>query len=300
MKRIFWGDMLETAALLPKRSFRLVYLDPPFLTGKPRIGTRSEWRYPDAWPGRLSSYLPWLRSRLEAVIPLLMPSGSLVLHLDCRTVHYAKVLLDELMGEDAFVNEIVWHYTGGGRSGSRFSNKHDTLLWYAAGRKPYFDPDAVRMPYKADSGFLLRGVTSKSGKKYRAHPLGTPVDDVWDIPIINPNSPERVGYPTQKPLALLERIVNALSAPGEAIADLCCGSGTTLVAAERLGRSWVGGDTSRGALECSAGRLAGLGCSGLEILESGPPGLRCPDVSGPPPTSCDSDHGKIRKSTMDS
>lgn len=262
---LFLGDMLETASLLPKRSFRLIYLDPPFLTGKERIGTRSEWRYPDAWPGRLSSYLPWLRDRLEAVLPLLVPSGSLVLHLDFHTVHYVKVLLDELMGENAFVNEIVWHYTGGGRSRSRFSNKHDTLLWYAAGGKPYFDADAVRVPYKADSGFLLRGVTSKSGKKYRAHPLGTPVDDVWDIPIINPNSPERAGYPTQKPLALLERIVSALSAPREAVADLCCGSGTTLVAAERLGRAWTGGDISRGALECALERLSSIGCPGERI-----------------------------------
>lgn len=265
-RSLFLGDMLETAARLPKHAFRLVYLDPPFLTGKERVGTRSEWRYPDAWPGRLSSYLPWLHERLEAVLPLLVPSGSLVLHLDCRTVHYAKVMLDELMGEDAFVNEIVWHYTGGGRSRSRFSNKHDTLLWYAAGKKPYFDADAVRVPYKADSGFLLRGVTSKGGKKYRAHPLGTPVDDVWGIPIINPNSPERAGYPTQKPLALLERIVSALSAPGEAVADLCCGSGTTLVAAERLGRAWTGGDISLGALECALERLSGAGCHAVTII----------------------------------
>ncbi len=259
------GDVLKTASLLRKKKYRIIYLDPPFLTGKTRVGTRAEWKYPDSWPGRLASYLPWLRERLEAVIPLLMPSGSLVLHLDWRTVHYAKVLLDELMGEDAFVNEIVWHYTGGGRSRSRFSNKHDTILWYAAGGKPYFDADAVRVPYKADSGFLLRGVTSKSGKKYRAHPLGTPVDDVWDIPIINPNSPERAGYPTQKPQALLERIVSALSAPGEAVADLCCGSGTTLVAAERLGRAWAGGDISRGALECALERLSDAGCRSEQI-----------------------------------
>lgn len=260
--------MLEVAARLQKRAFRLVYLDPPFLTGRMRVGTRSEWRYPDTWPGRLSSYLPWLRERLEAVLQLLVPSGNLVLHLDFHAVHYAKVMLDELMGEDAFVNEIVWHYTGGGRSRSRFSNKHDTILWYAAGGMPFFDADAVRVPYKADSGFLLRGVTSKSGKKYRAHPLGTPVDDVWDIPIINPNSPERTGYPTQKPLALLERIVSALSAPGEAVADLCCGSGTTLVAAERLGRTWAGGDISRGAFECALERLAEAGCrrESIEVL----------------------------------
>jgi len=266
MKTLYLGDMWETAAQLPTGAFRLVYLDPPFLTGKIRVGTRADWHYPDSWPGRLSSYLPWLRIRLEKVIPLLMPSGSLVLHLDGRAVHHAKVMLDELMGEDAFVNEIIWHYTGGGRSKSRFSRKHDTLLWYSTGPKPYFDVDAVRIPYKADSGFLLRGVTSKAGRKYGAHPLGTPMDDVWDIPIINPNSPERVGYPTQKPLALLERIIGALSAEGEPVADLCCGSGSFLIAAERLGRAWVGGDVSRGALDCAVERLAAAGGEGVKMI----------------------------------
>ncbi|HNW36886.1 MAG TPA: site-specific DNA-methyltransferase [Candidatus Ozemobacteraceae bacterium] len=265
-KTLCLGDMVDTAALLPKGAFRLVYLDPPFLTGRVRVGTRSDWHYPDTWPGRLSSYLPWLRTRLEAVIPLLMPSGSLVLHLDGRTVHYAKVMLDEVMGENAFVNEIIWHYTGGGRSKSRFSQKHDTLLWYSTGRMPYFDVDAVRIPYKADSGFLLRGVTSKAGRKYGAHPLGTPIDDVWNIPIINPNSPERVGYPTQKPLALLERIISALSAEGEPVADLCCGSGSFVIAAERRGRTWAGGDVSSAALACVAERLAAEGCVDVKII----------------------------------
>lgn len=189
------------------------------------------------------------------LLPLLAPNGSLVLHLDQRAVHYAKVLLDRLLGEERFVNEIIWHYTGGGRSKSRFSNKHDTLLWYAAGPRPRFNVDAVRVPYAPTSRYASGGIVSKAGKRYLPHPDGTPVDDVWDIPIVNPMSRERAGYPTQKPLALLERLVAALTDPGDLVVDLFCGSGTTLVAAARLGRRWIGGDRSAAAIACARQRL---------------------------------------------
>ncbi len=312
------GPCLETAARLPHGVARLVYLDPPFLTGRRQVGTprraaaagadlgpaaggaasapppcsrdgatgpppegRPEaglaagglengglgtapgarpgtatlYAFDDRWPGRLATYLPWLEANLRALLPLLMPGGSLVLHLDARAVHYAKVLLDRLMGEEAFVNEIIWHYTGGGRSKSRFSNKHDTLLWYATGRRPLFHADAVRVPYKPTSGYARGGIVSAAGKRYLPHPAGTPVDDVWDIPIVNPMSAERVGYPTQKPLALLERLIAALTDPGDLVVDLFCGSGTTLVAAARLGRRWIGGDRSPAAVACARRRM---------------------------------------------
>lgn len=219
------------------------------------MGPDPRFAYGDRWPGRLASYLPWLEENLRALLPLLAPDGSLVLHLDQRAVHYAKVLLDRLLGEERFVNEIIWHYTGGGRSRSRFSNKHDTLLWYAAGPRPRFNVDAVRVPYEPTSGYARGGIVSKAGKRYLPHPAGTPVDDVWDIPIINPMSRERVGYPTQKPLALLERLIAALTDPGDLVIDLFCGSGTTLVAAARLGRRWIGGDRSPAAIACARQRL---------------------------------------------
>ncbi len=125
-----------------------------------------------------------------------------------------------------------------------FSRKHDTILCYAKSRESIFNIDAVRQPYKPTSGFAKSGITAKSGKIYRPNPLGTPIDDVWDIPIINPMAAERIGYPTQKPLVLLERIIAASCPEGGLVLDPFCGGGTSCVAAERLGRAWIGIDIS--------------------------------------------------------
>lgn len=255
--------MLHVAPLLEPETFRLIYIDPPFLSGRERVGNKKEYAYDDRWKGDLDSYLPWLEDRLKAIAPLLVSNGSLVLHLDWRAAHYAKVMLDGIFGRDNFINEIIWHYTGGGRSKRRFSCKHDTLLWYGKSSKPFFDIDAIRVPYKETSGFAKGGIRAASGRKYMPNPLGTPIDDVWDIPIINPMSSERVGYPTQKPKVLLERIIGALSSPGDLVGDFCCGSGTTLVCAENMERRWVGIDRSEAALACVRQRL--ISESGIEV-----------------------------------
>ena len=256
--KIIQGDMLEVAPKLEKGSFRLIYIDPPFLTGKEQVGTKEGLVYDDRWEGDFDSYLPWLRQRLEVLYPLLCENGSLVLHLDWRASHYARVMLDEIFGRQCFMNEIIWHYTGGGRSKSRFSCKHDTLLWYAkCGKcgKPVYNLDAVRVPYKETSGYAKGGIVSAAGKKYMPNPLGTPCDDVWDIPIINPMSAERVGYPTQKPLALLKRVIEGLSNEGDLVGDFCFGSGTTLVAAKMLNRHYFGCDISAAAVSTASSRL---------------------------------------------
>ncbi len=247
--------MLDVAPLLVPESFRLIYLDPPFLTGREMVGSKKHLSFDDRWEGALDSYLPWLKERLQAMFLLLMVDGSLVLHLDWRASHYARVMLDEIFGRQGFMNEIIWHYTGGGRSKTRFSCKHDTLLWYSRSARPVFNIDAVRVPYKKTSGYAKSGIVAASGRHYKPDPSGTPVDDVWDIPIINPLAAERVGYPTQKPLVLLNRLISALSNPGELVGDFCCGSGSTLVAAHKLRRSWVGCDVSAGAVSCAAQRL---------------------------------------------
>lgn len=247
--------MIDVVSVLPKESFRLIYLDPPFLSGRERVGSRREYAYDDRWQGNLDSYLPWLEERLKKLAGLLLEDGSLVLHLDWRASHYAKIMLDQIFGRGNFINEIIWHYTGGGRSKRRFSCKHDVLLWYSRCSKPYFDIDAIRVPYKPTSGYAKGGIKAASGRHYQPHPDGTPVDDVWDIPIINPLAHERVGYPTQKPMLLLERIISALSAPGELVGDFCFGSGTTLICAEKLGRKWVGADISSAAIECFSTRF---------------------------------------------
>jgi site-specific DNA-methyltransferase (adenine-specific) len=200
----------------------------------------------------LTAYLLMLARRLLALRKALKPTGSLYLHCDPTAGHYLKLVADGIFGRANFINEIIWHYTGGGRSKSRFSQKHDCIYLYANGGKRIFNPDPIRVPYKPTSGYAKGGITSKAGKRYLPDPRGTPPDDVWDIPIVNPMSRERTGYPTQKPPALLERIVLASSNSGDTVLDPFCGSGTTLYAAQKLGRRWIGIDNAPLAVQHSS------------------------------------------------
>ena len=198
---------------------------------------------------QISAYLVNMTLRLIELQRVLKPTGSLYLHCDPTAGHYLKIVLDAIFGRGNFRNEIVWHYTGGGRSKTYFSRKHDTIFWYGKNAKTaHFNLDAMRVPYKETSGYAQSGITSASGKKYMPHPDGTPVDDVWDIPIINPLANERLGYPTQKPLPLLDRIIAASSNPGDMVLDPFCGCGTAIEAAEKGNRQWIGIDITYAAI----------------------------------------------------
>ncbi len=201
------------------------------------------------------AYLVMMTARLVELHRVLKPTGSLYLHCDPTASHYLKILLDAVFGSKNFRNEIVWHYTGGGRSKTYFSKKHDVIFWYSNGSSWTFNVDAIRVPYKETSGYAKSGIVSKAGKQYRPNPLGTPVDDVWDIPIINPLSKERLGYPTQKPLVLLERIIVASSNEGDIVLDPFCGCGTTVDAAHKLNRCWIGIDITYLAIDLIRKRL---------------------------------------------
>jgi site-specific DNA-methyltransferase (adenine-specific) len=260
--RLIWGDNLHVMRQLPSESIDLIYIDPPFFSGRQYniiFGDQNEVRsFTDIWEGGMPGYLIWLNARLYEMKRLLKKTGSIMIHLDEHAVHYVKVEMDKVFGYSSFVNEIIWHYTGGGRSKRYFSNKHDTILWYAKdGRNGrfFFDVDAVRVPYKETSGYAKGGIVSAKGKRYLPHPEGTPVDDVWDIPIVNPLSKERIGYPTQKPEALLERIIKSACPPDGIVADFFCGGGTTPAVAQRLGRQWIACDQSRVAVAVTADRL---------------------------------------------
>ena len=260
--RLLWGDNLHVMRQLPSESIDLIYIDPPFFSGKQYnviFGDQNELRsFSDIWEGGMPGYLIWLNARLFEMKRLLKKTGNLIVHLDEHAVHYCKIEMDKVFGYDSFVNEIIWHYTGGGRSKRYFSNKHDSLLWYSRSGKSgkfFFDVDAARVPYKDTSGYAKGGITSSSGKEYKPNPKGTPVDDVWDIPIINPLSPERIGYPTQKPEKLLNRIIATCSPEGGIVADFFCGGGTTAAVAQQLGRRWIACDQSRVAVAVTADRL---------------------------------------------
>ena len=245
----------------------LIYMDPPFATGRQFFYLDSEGNQQLAYSDlfQLEEYLQLMEGVLILSKALLTERGTLWLHCDWRADWALQALICEIFGPSALINRIIWHYTGGGRSKKRFSRKHDTILWIAKGDSWYFDIDSVRQPYKAGSGFAQSGIRSRSGKVYLPHPAGTPADDVWDIPIINPMAKERNGYPTQKPEVLLERIVCSSSDVGMTVLDPFCGSGTTLSVAQRLGRRWVGLDQGDQAIRLSKKRLLKQ-CAEFKIL----------------------------------
>lgn len=265
--RIVLADNLEHLATVPDGAAHLVYLDPPFNTGKRQVRARLKTtrdddgdrtgfggaRYATEEVGRtgfddaFDDYLGFLRPRLAEGRRILDAEGSLFLHVDYREVHYCKVLLDELFGRASFQNEIVWAYDYGARSKRRWSAKHDSILWYTKDPKRYtFDYEAMdRIPYMAPG--LVGPEKAARGK--------TPTD-VWWHTIVAPNAKERTGYATQKPLGVLERIVKVHSRPGDLVVDYFAGSGTTGEAAAKNGRRFLLVDANPEAVRVMTDRLA--------------------------------------------
>lgn len=264
---IHFGDNLGVVSAFPDASFDLIYIDPPFNTGKVQSRTQIKTvrdesgdrtgfqgkRYrtvrigSNAYADAFDDYLAFLEPRLVEAHRLLKPTGSFFLHIDYREVHYAKVLLDCIFGRASFINEIIWAYDYGARSTKRWSPKHDNILWYAKDPKRYtfrYD-DIDRIPYMAPG--LVGPEKASRGK--------TPTDTWWNT-IVSPNGREKTGYPTQKPLAILERIVRVHSNPGDRLLDFFAGSGTLGEAAVRNGREAVLIDNHEEALRVMANRLA--------------------------------------------
>jgi site-specific DNA-methyltransferase (adenine-specific) len=282
---ILEGDCLERIADATKRgAFDLVYVDPPFNAGGQRGARQGKGErvkgaaaYDDAWGG-IEAFLGMLEPRLGAMRDALSEKGSLWLHLDWRAVHDAKVVADRVFGRGAFRGEIIWIPGNGARRVKGPSVTHQTLLVYARGRdmiwnandaalrEPFADT-SLRMHFQNDDGDgRLYRERVIAGKKYRYYAdEGRRLGSVWnDCPAMNANTPltrETTGYPTQKPLSLLERIVRATTLEKSRVLDPMCGSGTTVVAAARLGRPAVGIDKSALACHIAAQRLADLRAS---------------------------------------
>lgn len=181
----------------------------------------------------------------------LRPGGILVLHLDPRTAPLARVRLDEMLGGDAFLNEIVWHYRTGGIARDRLPSKHDTLLVYRKGGGHTFHQlrEKRYLAHRASRRGVEEHRDARGWYRYAR------MDDVWAIPAVTADARERLGYPTQKPEALLARLLDTFTNPGDTVVDLTCGSGTTLAAAQRAGRMWIAGDEDERAILCSLGRI---------------------------------------------
>jgi site-specific DNA-methyltransferase (adenine-specific) len=238
---ILEADNLDVQPQLPDGAFDLIYVDPPFNTG------RTQRRGPVSYADAHADYLGFLRPRLARARELLAEHGTLYVHLDHREAHRVKLLLDELFGEEAFLNELIWAYDFGGRPKDRWPAKHDTILVYVRERgKHWFDTGEVeREPYMAPG--LVGPVKAARGK--------VPAS-VWWSTIVHTTGREKTGYPTQKPEAVVRRIVAASSKPGGWCLDFFAGSGTLGAVARQLGRRFVLVDANPDAIEVIRNRLA--------------------------------------------
>jgi len=265
--QIILGDNLDILKSIPSRSCKLIYIDPPFNTQKvqkrDRIsvirdenGVRGGFagaRYSvtrtasPQYADSFDDFISFITPRIEEAYRILTDDGSLFFHIDYREVHYAKVLIDSIFGRQSFINELIWSYDYGGKPKNRWPAKHDNILWYAKDPENYiFNYDSIdRIPYMAPD--LVGPEKAERGK------IPT---DVWWMTIVPTNSKEKTGYPTQKPLKLLNRIVRVHSNEGDTVLDFFAGSGTTGMAAALAQRKFILIDESQDAIQIMADRLA--------------------------------------------
>jgi site-specific DNA-methyltransferase (adenine-specific) len=266
-QRIYFSENLDVLKGLPSESVSLIYIDPPFNTGKiqartqirtevsnvgDRIGFAGK-RYTTVKIGSKSygdlfdDFLTFIEPRLVEAHRILKPDGSLYFHIDYREVHYCKVLLDQIFGRECFLNEIIWAYDYGARTKRKWPAKHDNILWYAKDPENYtFNlAEIERIPYMAPG--LVGPEKAARGK--------TPTDTWWHT-IVATNGREKTGYPTQKPLGIIRRIISASSNPGELVMDFFAGSGTTGAACLELNRDFILVDNNPEAIETMKLRFA--------------------------------------------
>jgi site-specific DNA-methyltransferase (adenine-specific) len=265
--KILFGDNLELLKAIPSGSCRLIYIDPPFNTQKVQKRDRMSVRRDEdgerggfagakysvvrlgspQYVDQFDDFVAFMAPRLKEAHRILSADGSLFLHIDYREVHYIKVLLDQIFGRKSFINELIWSYDYGGKPKNRWPAKHDNILWFAKDSENYvFNYEAIdRIPYMAPG--LVGAEKAVRGK------IPT---DVWWMTIVPTNSKEKTGYPTQKPLKLLKRIVEVHSEEGDTVLDFFAGSGTTGVAAAQARRKFILMDSSRDAIKVMEGRLS--------------------------------------------
>lgn len=230
------SDALTWLSQREDESVDLIYVDPPFNTGRDRVEYSDVKRSP-------SDFRTWFQWHMAQAHRVLKPNGSIIVHLDYRAIHMARNVMDDIFGYDNCQNEIIWCYASGGASKKHLSRKHDNLAWYSKDKDNYTF-NTMREPYPNDYG-------DRDG----FHPEGRLLNDWWQIPIMSTSSKERTGYPTQKPGKLLERIVKLWSNPGDLVVDFFCGSGTTGVEAVKNGRDTIMVDKNKEAIRITRERL---------------------------------------------
>jgi len=268
--KLICGDNLEEVAKLPKESVDLIYIDPPFFSHRKYeivFGDEAERRsFEDRLEGGVEHFISWLKPRVQAMYEVLKPTGSFYIHCDWHANAHIRIMLDEIFGEENIQNEIIWSYKRWTAVAGRFQRLHDDIYFYTKSSKYKFNTQ-----YEPYGEWLEKdyGYTDERGRRWRWHTVkgkrykvylkdekqGVKIGDVWLIPPIGSTAKERVGYPTQKPEALLKRIIEASSNKDDVVADFFCGCGTTIAVAQQLGRKWIGIDISPTAIKVIQKRL---------------------------------------------
>jgi len=276
---IYCGDNLEVLAKFPEKCVNLIYADPPFFSNKQYEiiwGNGAEQKvYEDRWKGGINVYIEWMKERIWQCYRVLKDTGTMYLHCDWHANHRLRIAMDDIFGEKNFRNELIWCYSGGGVPKKDFARKHDCILRYSKSADYTFNVDAIRQDYSPE--ILSRPASSYAEHSYKSNPekmtkgwglnpKGKFPDDWFYIPIINPDAKERLGYPTQKPEALLKRIIESSSNKGDIVLDPFCGCGTTLVVAQQFGRKWIGIDVALKACNLMKNRLNQIGVSDVRII----------------------------------
>ena len=290
--KIICGDCGKVMSDFPSESVDLIYLDPPFSSNRNYVGfwqkTGEKLVFDDHWEAGIKGYIDWLTPRIKECRRVLKPTGSLYFHCDWHANAYIRIMLDKIFGMRNFRNEIIWHYTKMNASSKNWIQNHDTIFFYTKSNDwtfntQYLEEESAlktRLKHITDKDDKIRWRMAKiikqqlldsyisSAKKRIGRPLinsdiiidfkdkgKKKIDNVWYIPIIKGNAKESLGYPTQKPEALLERIIKASSNEGDLVLDPFCGCGTTCVAAKKLNRNYIGIDVSNKAIDISKKRM---------------------------------------------
>lgn len=253
--KLICGDNLEILATMEKESVDLIYIDPPFFSNRNYEiiwGDEAEIRsFEDRWEGGINVYINWMKQKVIELHRVLKPTGSFYLHCDWHASHYLKVMCDEVF--DNFQNEIVWCYKSGGASKNRFSKKHDTIFFYTKTNKYNFNLLKEKSYNRGLKPYRFKGIEEFKDDIGWHTIVG--MKDWWEIDMVGRTSHERLGYPTQKPEALLERIISASSNKEDVVLDAFCGCGTALAVAHKLGRKWIGIDISPSAIALIKNRM---------------------------------------------
>lgn len=280
---VIHNDCLEVMNQMQENSIDLVYLDPPFFTQKKHALADLEgkkYEFEDTWAS-IDDYISYMMERLKAAKRVLKDTGNIFLHCDSTASHYLRVAMDEIFGADNFRSEIIWCYRRWSNSKNGLLNAHQTILYYSKTSNFKFNKFYMQYSPTTNIDQLLQDrVRNEMGKSvykrdeygnpiFSNEKMGVPLSDVWEIPFLNPKAKERVGYPTQKPITLMERILEISTDKGDTVLDPFCGSGTTLVAASLMGRRYIGIDINEDAINLTKQRLEHPSKSESQLMKIG-------------------------------